>query len=383
MNENLPVVISDNGSIFDSIQSFEEGQRMAKVLAASNMVPDAYKGNLGDCMISMDMAKRMRANPLMIMQNLDVIYGRPAWRSQFIISSINTCGRYKSLMYDLTVDNDGKPYDFEYEVFENEWIGGKKSTKRVAKKKPIINKRCIAWTVDKNFTIPQLVYDYIQEQLKEGKKVTLREACKHFQLPIYESPAISIEMACMEGWYDKSGSKWKTMDELMLRYRSAAFFGRLFAPEILMGMTTVEEVEDMQMKDVTPPKAQASTTAEDLNNEFLNEVPKEEPKEKPKAKPKPQAPIEEASDFPGDKPLPLQDAPIPQISIGVKLDNTADWERFADTLIFHIASATSQHWITKLCNTYETQLKNLERDNPELHARVMQAKELRNKEIGN
>lgn len=58
-----------------------------------------------------------------------------------------------------------------------------------------------------------------------------------------------MEMAKAEGWLDKAGSKWKTMPELMMRYRAAAFFGRLYAPEITMGMHTTEEVIDIQHEE--------------------------------------------------------------------------------------------------------------------------------------
>lgn len=71
-----------------------------------------------------------------------------------------------------------------------------------------------------------------------------------------EGPEVSIAMAKAEGWYEKTGSKWKTMPELMLRYRAAAFFGRLYAPDVLMGMQTAEEVIDVEPIDVTP-RAQA------------------------------------------------------------------------------------------------------------------------------
>src|SRR5690606_6564867 len=59
-----------------------------------------------------------------------------------------------------------------------------------------------------------------------------------------ESSAVSIEMAVKEGWYTKNGSKWQTMDDVMLRYRTASFFGKLYAPELLMGLQTVEEIHD-------------------------------------------------------------------------------------------------------------------------------------------
>jgi hypothetical protein len=65
------------------------------------------------------------------------------------------------------------------------------------------------------------------------------------------SPAVSIEMAVKVGWYGKSGSKWQTMPEVMLRYRAASFFGKLYAPELLMGLQSVEEMQDIVI-DATP-----------------------------------------------------------------------------------------------------------------------------------
>jgi hypothetical protein len=46
------------------------------------------------------------------------------------------------------------------------------------------------------------------------------------------------------------------MRELMLRYRAAAFFARLYAPDITLGMQTAEEVEDIDPpeRNVTPAK---------------------------------------------------------------------------------------------------------------------------------
>src|SRR5690606_12997264 len=60
-----------------------------------------------------------------------------------------------------------------------------------------------------------------------------------------ESAPVTMEMAVNEGWYGKNGSKWKSMPDLMMRYRSAAFFGRIYAPELLMGLPAEEEVHDV------------------------------------------------------------------------------------------------------------------------------------------
>jgi len=71
---------------------------------------------------------------------------------------------------------------------------------------------------------------------------------------VIKGPTVTLEMAQTEGWATKAGSKWKTMPELMLRYRAAAFFGRLYAPEILMGMQTVEESADIGSTQETAAK---------------------------------------------------------------------------------------------------------------------------------
>jgi diguanylate cyclase (GGDEF)-like protein len=63
--------------------------------------------------------------------------------------------------------------------------------------------------------------------------------------PDGERQTVTIGMAKAEGWYNKTGSKWKTMPELMMRYRAATFLIRSVAPEIALGFQTTEEVRDI------------------------------------------------------------------------------------------------------------------------------------------
>lgn len=65
---------------------------------------------------------------------------------------------------------------------------------------------------------------------------------------------ITVGLAKVEGWWDKPGSKWATMTDQMLRYRAASFFAKAFAPEVLMGMLTIEEVLDIQPYTEPVPK---------------------------------------------------------------------------------------------------------------------------------
>lgn len=175
-------VSTDKGiQTFSNADNFALGQRVATMLTQSTMIPENFRNNLPNTMIALEMASRIGASPLMVMQNLYIIHGKPSWSATFIISAINACGRFTPLRYVLS----GKGEDLE----------------------------CYAWAKDKT-----------GETLK-GTTVTMK-------------------MAVAEGWVSKSGSKWKTMPELMIQYRAATFFGRMYCPDILMGMHTAEEVED-------------------------------------------------------------------------------------------------------------------------------------------
>lgn len=168
------------------VRNFEVTQRIAKMYATSNLVPQAYQGNIGNCCIAIDMAMRMNANTLMVMQNLTIVHGQPSFSSKFLIATINASGKFTPLRYD--VDDEEHP------------------TKC----------RCYAYEAsDKEHT----------ERLN-GTWITL-------------------DMAKKEGWSTKNGSKWQTMPEQMLKYRAAAFWQRIYCPEISMGFLTTEEAIDI------------------------------------------------------------------------------------------------------------------------------------------
>ncbi|WP_084453336.1 hypothetical protein [Roseateles chitosanitabidus] len=220
---------------FGSSQSFELMIRQSKLLMTTTLVPAAYRsqvvkldkyGNvketrenpnaLSNCAVALNMATRMGADPLMVMQNLYIVEGRPSWSSQWIIAAINDCGRFSPLRFEIKVlGKKTVPYATTY------WEDNQRRTK--TENVAIVDKQCIAWV----------------KELATGERL--------------ESPPISIEMAVREGWYTKNGSKWQTMDEVMLRYRAASFFGKLYAPELLMGLQSREEAEDIIDMDTGAP----------------------------------------------------------------------------------------------------------------------------------
>lgn len=172
--QNLPAEI--NGG-------FNTAMKIAEELAKSDIIPKEFQKKPANCLIAVELANRLKASPFQVMQNMDVIYGRPALRSAFIIACINNSGKIiGSLKFEMN----------------------EKTTK------------CRAWAIEK----------------ETGARLN--------------GTTITLEMAEKEGWLTKSGSKWKTMPDLMLRYRAASFFGRLYCPEILNGMYSEDEITDMK-----------------------------------------------------------------------------------------------------------------------------------------
>ena len=95
-------------SIYQTTESFEFAQRQAKSLCESNLVPTDYRGQKGlsNCLVALEMSKRMNLSPLTVMQNLNVIHGKPSWSAAFITSQIIGCGRFKNFDYIVTGKDD-------------------------------------------------------------------------------------------------------------------------------------------------------------------------------------------------------------------------------------------------------------------------------------
>jgi hypothetical protein len=195
------------GAFSGNVTDFETAQRLGKALAESDLVPTTYRGKLSNCLVALEVAHRTGSSVLAVMQNLNIIHGKPSWSSQYIIATVNASNRYTPLRFIQGEDGAVN-------------VGGK----------PIKNLTCYATATDK----------------KTGE--------------ILKSPTVSIDMAVKEGWYTRKDSKWPAMSELMLQYRAATFFGRLHCPEILMGMKSEDE-----MRDVGPDRGASSERATSLN----------------------------------------------------------------------------------------------------------------------
>jgi len=210
-----------NNSVFSGIRAFEDAQRIAKALASSTLIPPQFQGQNGfaNCLVALEIAGRMNISPFLCMQHLHIIHGRPSWSSAFIIAMVNGCGRFTPLRFEVSGEGDSLA--------------------------------CYAVATD----------------IKTNQEL--------------KGPTITMLMAKKEGWSTKSGSKWATMPDLMIRYRAAAFWGRLFAGDLLVGLQTQEEVIDVESVKV-------SVGIDELNAKV---------QAAPVVEPEPAKPVEEPDDL--------------------------------------------------------------------------------------
>lgn len=178
------IMKSENEVSMFNLNSLGAMMKLSATLSEATIIPETFQKKPANVLIALNMAQRMNADPLMIMQNMYIVYGNPSFSSKFLIGCFNTCGRFTSIKYEFF----GTPGTDDY--------------------------GCRAYATEKA----------TNEQVK--------------------SIDVTIGMAKAEGWVDKKGSKWKTIPQLMLQYRAAAFLIRTVAPEISMGLQTIEELQD-------------------------------------------------------------------------------------------------------------------------------------------
>lgn len=177
---------------------FEQLWRVAEMFASSDLVPAHFQGKPGNCFIAAQLAFRFGMDPFMVMQNCYVVSGRPGFEGKFVIALINTSKLFQ----------DPLEYTFGGEPLTDDW------------------------------------------QVKvSAKRTTTGKVCE----TIFRYTTVKLE-----GW--TKNPKWRSMPEQMMMYRGAAFFSRVFCPEVIMGMQTREELEDIDEPQIRPAKAAPSLT---------------------------------------------------------------------------------------------------------------------------
>lgn len=172
-------------TMWNDVKLMNSAWKMAGVLSQTAIVPQNYRGKQGDCLVAIDIGNRLGISPIMVMQNSQVVRGNFTWKGAACKAFIDGCGKFKDSEFVEVGERNS-----------NEW-------------------GCYLQAVS----------------IKTGRVV--------------KGVTVTMQMAIDEGWVNKDGSKWKTMPELMMRYRAATFFARAECPEVLMGFKTADEIEDI------------------------------------------------------------------------------------------------------------------------------------------
>lgn len=196
-------------TMWNDAKLYNQSLAMAQTLSKSEIIPQSYKGKPADCLIAIDIANRLGLSPAIVMQNSQIVRGNFTWKGSACKAMIDGCGRYQKTRY-VYVGEEGKDsYGCYLEAIDNDG-------------------------------------------------------------DIIKGVPVTIAMAKKEGWYNKDGSKWQTMSDLMLKYRAAAFFMRTECASIAMGFLTKEEVEDVYGKQTIDN--QKASVVDMLDEEINGEV---------------------------------------------------------------------------------------------------------------
>jgi len=186
VNAQIATIPQNSTATAAGDSAFALAQRQAKALASSDLVPQQYRNNLPNTLLAMEVANRIGASPFAVMQNLYIVQGRPSWSSSFLIATVNACGRFEPLRFEV-VGTEPSKKDYKVRAYAKDKSSG--------------------------------------------------EVCY--------GAWITWAMVEAEGWSKKNGSKWLTMPEQMFMYRAAGFWARVYAPEISLGILTTEEAKDV------------------------------------------------------------------------------------------------------------------------------------------
>lgn len=162
-------------------EQFARYKELANMLAQSSFgVPEAYRGDVGSCLNAVDIALRLNVSPLLVLQNVRDVGGRPTLTYQFA----------KALIEDSGIITGGLQYEIEGEL-QNDGTSSAGKPYRV---------RAVADT-------------------PAGTKLL--------------GPWISWHMAQLERWTENPS--WISMPEVLFRARATTFFYNQHCASLLMG----------------------------------------------------------------------------------------------------------------------------------------------------
>jgi hypothetical protein len=219
--EKTKLVVHDSSefAVYLDTARFEHSYRVAKAFSASDLIPKHYQGQVSNCLIATNLAFRVGMDPIMFMQKAPIINGKMTLEGQAVIALVNSMKPFKT---GINFDYSGTPE----------------------------NPTCTAWAIT-----------------KDGERI---------EYSLSKQEALKIGNA-------SKNPNWQNATKLMLSYRAATYLIRLYAPEVLMGLSLNDEVQSQSVVDVTPSSSlddlviDSEEEAQEIEEESQNEEESDEP----------------------------------------------------------------------------------------------------------
>lgn len=185
-----------------SANNFEHYYRIANMMSKSDMVPKSYKDKPQDILLSMEYGRSLNLGPLQAVQNIAVINGKPSIYGDGILAVCSGHPEFENIEEEPMIEG-------------NETVGYTCTVKRKGRS-----------DVTNSFT---------REQAKKA------------------------------GLWGRQGP-WSQYPERMLQMRARAFALRDSFADALGGVRVAEEVQDYEVKDITPKTKQSDSAKTELDN---------------------------------------------------------------------------------------------------------------------
>lgn len=166
----------------------------AREMAASRLIPKDFQGKTGDVLIAREMGIHLNVPTVFVLQNLTLIGGQPCWKAQFAVALANRARVFRG---PIRYRETGAGPDLSVTAYAVSSLDGE---------------------------------------------------------PV--EATVTMAMARAEGW--TRNSKYASIPGQMLRWRAATWLIRATAPEVLLGLYTQDEMEDVgaaRGRQGSPPAA--------------------------------------------------------------------------------------------------------------------------------
>lgn len=210
---NQPISMGRTTVSQDMFEVMEKAYKFSQIMAKSDIIPAHYRGKPENVFVAIQTAYRMNLDPMLVMQNTFVVSGKLGMNSSFAIALANSSKLFDGGIRYRVVGEGDKLEITAYAILKS-------------------NNEEISYT-------------------------------------------IGMREAIAENW--TKNPKYKSLPELMLRYRAATLLIRTHVPEVINGMHMVEEIEDvLAAKEVSTPKLTVNSKLDEfLAMEESKAVPQE------------------------------------------------------------------------------------------------------------